>query len=412
MQALRALAVALLLLVAAPVAGCGSDEPRQDDAVVRGGRMAIYSSQPLSGYQAARARDVVDAQRLALREAQGRAGRWRIVHVPLDNADPRTGLWSPALVAANARRAAQDPRAIAYLGEMDAGASAVAIPILNERGLLAISPLDGVPGLTRRAGAGQGEPEKYYPTRRRSFARLVPPDDVQAAALVALMQDEGATRLYLTHDDSLYGRSLARNLEQRARLGGVVVVADRGIAPRAADPRAIAADVARSRADAFIYAGQLQPGVGLLYRSVHAADRRARLLAPTALAQPAFISLLGAAQGSMRVVSPVLPPEVRGPEAQSFARRFRAAYGRAPDPAAAHGYETMAATLQAIRRAGADGNRRRAVGASVLRLRDRSSVLGRYDMDPSGDPSFQTFGAYRIRAGRLAFDRVLDPLGA
>lgn len=408
---MRALQVALALL-ALLVAGCGSEEPRPDDAVVAGERLTIYSSQPLSGYQSQRARDVVDAQRLALGEAGGRVGRWRVVHVALDNADPRTGLWSPALVAANARRAAVDPTTIAYLGEMDAGASAVAIPILNQLGILAVSPLDGVPGLTRRAGAGQGEPEKYYPTRRRSFARLVPPDDVQAAALVAFMQDERVSRLHLTHDDSLYGRSLARNVQRRAQLGGIAVVDDRGIDPQAADPRRLAADVVRLRANGFLHAGQLQPGLGLLYRSVHAADRRARLFAPNALSHPAFLSLLGAAQSRARVVAPMLPAGVRGPAAQAFERRFRAAYGRVPDPAATHGYETMAATLEAIRRAGAEGNRRRAVGAAFLGLRDRSSALGRYDMDGNGDPSFQTFGAYRVRAGRPVFDRVLDPLGA
>jgi hypothetical protein len=42
----------------------------------------------------------------------------------------------------------------------------------------------------------------------------------------------------------------------------------------------------------------------------------------------------------------------------------------------------------------------------------RSSPLGTYSLDRLGDTSIQTYGSYRVRRGRLVFDRVLDPLGA
>lgn len=409
---MRALPVALLL-VALLAGGCGGSKPKADpDDAVRGRRLTIYSSQPLSGYQARRARDVVAAERLALTEAGGRVGRWAITYRALDSADPRTGLWSPALVAANAHRATEDPTTIAYLGELDSGASAVAIPILNDKGILTVSPLDGVAGLTARAGAGPGEPAKYYPTRRRTFARLVASDDVQAAALVAYMQDERVRRLYLTHDDSLYGSSLALIVQRRARAAGIAVLADKGIDPRTLRPGRLAGEVARLRADGFLHAGQLEPGVGLLYQAVHSADRAARLFAPSALADPAFLSVLGSARARTRLVAAALPPRIRGPQGEAFERRFRTAYGRLPDPAAAAGYEAMSALLAALERAGPRAGSRSAVVRAFMGLRNRQSALGRYDMSPNGDPTFRTFGAYRARGGRLVFERVLDPLGA
>ena len=54
-------------------------------------------------------------------------------------------------MSTNAHRAADDPSAIAYLGELDYGASAVSLPITNDAGLLQVSPGDGLTSLTQAA---------------------------------------------------------------------------------------------------------------------------------------------------------------------------------------------------------------------------------------------------------------------
>lgn len=411
MPAPRLIVGLLGALAALASTACGREDPSPD--TVRGDVLTIYSSSPLSGYTGDRARDIVDAQRLALREASGRVGRWRVRYRPLDDSDPRTGQWSPGLVTRNARRAAQDPTTIAYLGELGPGGSAVAIPLLNQLGVLTVSPLDGVAGLTSRRGAsGPGEPQKYYPARRRTFARLVPSDDVQAAALLAYMQDEGVSRLYLTHDESLYGRSLALTLQRTGPARGVTVVASQDLDPRVTDPRPVATGVRSAGADGFMFAGDLRPGLGLLYRSVHDADPRVALFAPSALAGAGLASTLGPAAPRLRVTAPMLPARVlTGPGAEAFQERFRAAYRRSPDPAAVYGYEAMAVALAAIRRVGPKGNRRPAVVDAFFATGQRSSVLGDYAIDRNGDVDTRTYGAYGFRDGRLAFRRVLDPFG-
>jgi branched-chain amino acid transport system substrate-binding protein len=58
-------------------------------------------------------------------------------------------------VAANAKRAADDPTAMAYLGELDYGATAVSLPITNNAGVLQVSPGDGLTSLTERAPAAR-----------------------------------------------------------------------------------------------------------------------------------------------------------------------------------------------------------------------------------------------------------------
>ena len=159
-----ALALAALLVFAAPAAA--------QDAT-------IYSSLPLSGAQAAQSRAIVAGERLALEQAGGRIGGRRIVLRSLNDATKQAGSWTPEKVSQNARRAAQDDTTIGYIGEFNSGGSAVAIPILNEAGVPQISPANTAIGLTRGGpGTFAGEPEKFYPTGKRTYARVVPNDRV------------------------------------------------------------------------------------------------------------------------------------------------------------------------------------------------------------------------------------------
>src|SRR4051794_25678127 len=122
--------------------------------------LVVWSSGPLTGAAAPIARDVRDAERLALEES----GSPGIVLRPLNDATPASGSWDPGKTAENARRAASDAATIAYLGEFNSGATAIALPILNEAGVPEISATSTYVGLTRSHGGQEGEPDKYYPT--------------------------------------------------------------------------------------------------------------------------------------------------------------------------------------------------------------------------------------------------------
>jgi branched-chain amino acid transport system substrate-binding protein len=89
------------------------------------------------------------------------------------------------------------------IGELNSGASAVSIPILNEAGILQVSPANTAVGLTRSEGAEPGEPDKYYPSGKRTYARVVPADHLQAAASAQYMKDNGCTSVYITHDQEV-----------------------------------------------------------------------------------------------------------------------------------------------------------------------------------------------------------------
>jgi branched-chain amino acid transport system substrate-binding protein len=407
----RALRPLVLLLLSAALAGCAGSGGGGGSSV-SGDVLRIYSSQPLTGRQADQAVAIVRGERLALADAGGRVGKRRVELLALDDADRETGTWDPGLVSANARKAAQDDKTIAYLGEMDTGASAVSIPILNETDILEVSPTDTVSGFTREKGASPGEPDKYYPTRDRNFARLVPPDDVQAAALLTLMQDEKATRAFVVSDGKLYGQELGRQVVRGARKKGVDVVKARTVDLDDVDLGKLASEVAASGADAFVYSGDWQAKTAALFQAVAAAAPKIKLFGPGAVADDGFAAQLGPAGPRTFVTAPWLTLKSYPPEARKVAKLYEKRYGSPMPAQALYGYEAMSAVLAAIQRAGKDGNDRGDVIDEMLDTRGRSSVLGTYSLDDNGDTSIKTYGSYRVRDGRLVFVRVLDPLGA
>ena len=71
----------------------------------------------------------------------------------------------------------------------------ISIPILNKAGIAQISPANTAVGLTTdEPGAEQGEPDKYYPTGKRTYARIVPRDTIQGAALATVMKEDGCKK--------------------------------------------------------------------------------------------------------------------------------------------------------------------------------------------------------------------------
>lgn len=407
----RVLRLLALLALPGALAGCAGSGS-SGGGTIDGDTMRIYSSQPLSGRLGDQAQAIVRGERMALADAGGRIGKRRVQLIALDDADRKTGTWDPGLVSANARKAAQDDKTIAYLGEMDTGASAVSIPILNETGILEVSPTDTVAGFTKGKGANPGEPDKYYPTRDRNFARLVPADDVQAAALLALLQDQRTTRAYVAEDGKLYGQSLARQFVRGARAKGIDVVKAKSVNMDDVDIRQLASDVAASGADAFVYSGEWATSAVPLFQAVAQAAPKIKLYGTDAVADEGFAAQLGPAASRTVITAPELAPRAYPASAKDLAQRYRQRYGTPMPVQALYGYEAMSATLAAMKRAGKKANDRGKVIDRMLDGRPRSSVIGTYSINEDGDTSVKGYGSYRVRDGSLVFLRVLDPLGA
>ena len=90
----------------------------------------------------------------------------------------------------------------------------MSIPILNQAGIPQVSPANTYVGLTTNLpGSAPGEPQKYYPTGKRTYLRIVPIDSIQAAADLMAMKEAGCTKVAVANDKEAYGAGLATLLE-------------------------------------------------------------------------------------------------------------------------------------------------------------------------------------------------------
>jgi branched-chain amino acid transport system substrate-binding protein len=165
--------------------------------------------------------------------------------------------------------------------------------------------------------------------------------------------------------------------------------------------------IAARSADAVFYAGASAAAAVTLWHELHAADRALALLGSSALASEAFASLLADVPASTYLTTPLLAADRYPAPAARVLSDYRAKFGGSPGAAALYGYEAMSLVLAAIRDAGSHGNDRKAVIARLLATRDRASVLGRYSIEPDGEPTLSAYGVDRVARGRLVFNRVI-----
>jgi branched-chain amino acid transport system substrate-binding protein len=398
---------AALLLLAVGLAGCGGISAASNTV---GNQLTVYSSLPLQGASAPISQSIVNGEKLALGEAGGQVGQFKISYVSMDDSSPVKGMWDPGATSTDAKTAAQDKSTIAYLGDYNSGASAISLPLVNAADILQISPGSPYVGLTSSTDAGQDEPDRFYPTGVRTFGRLVPGDQVQGAAQVQLMRSLGVHRLFVLGDQNPFEAALAAIVTADARRAGLLVAGNDSVDTTARDFSGEVAKVAAKRPDAVFFAGGSNPGTVKLWQQLYAALPQAKLLGSSAVAVPAFTTQLGPAAGNTFMTTPTLAPRLYPPAAQRFFRAYRQRFGGAATPYALYGYEAMQVALQAIRDAGSHGNDRRAVVQAFFGMRDRDSVLGRYSVDPSGDTTLSDFGVDRVVGGQPVFDRVLHVL--
>ena len=388
------------------LSACGDEK---ESAVQSGSdTLTIYSSLPLQGPDRDRARDMVNAIKLALQDTGGKVGPLNITYVPLDSATPEAGTWTGDKVLDNARKAVRDVNAIAYIGERDSAATALSVPLTNEGHILQVSPSSTYDGLTRTSRR-QGEPDRFYPSGERTFGRVVPADHVQASALVGYMKASGVRSIALLADREIYGGGIADGIEKAAARQDIEVF-DRGrIDASRGDLTGAARKIAETGADAFLFAGTTDTGAARIFTAVGAAKSSMLLFGPAAVADHGFLNRLPAAvQRRMRVTTPTLPTRLLPRSARGFRDRFRTTFGRQPASEALQAYEAASAVLQAIRSAGARGNNRQAVTDAFFAIRNRDSVLGRYSIDRFGDTSLSTYAGNRVRGSQFVLDKVLQ----
>jgi branched-chain amino acid transport system substrate-binding protein len=403
----------LILALGAGVAACGDDDGGGggggggDEG--GGGELTVYSSLPLQGASRPQSEDVIRGIKLALKQRENKAGDFTINYVSLDDATAAAGKWDAAQTKANARKAAQDENTIAYIGEFNSGASANSIPTTNEAGILQVSPSNTALGLTKSGeGAEPGEPDKYYPTGKRTYGRVVPIDTIQGAAQCSFMKEEGVTKVYILDDKEVYGQGVAANTKGACEKQGIEIAGEDSWDGKASNYRALANKIKSSGADAVFTGGIIDNNAPQLYKDLNAALPDAKLFGPDGVATVDFTKEIPAkVQANTFLTAPTVSPDELPPAGQKFYEDYAKEYGEKEDeidPYAVYGYEAMDAVLDSIEKGGDD---RQAVVDAFFAIENKESVLGTYSIDDDGDTTLTTYGAYVAKGGKLVFDHAI-----
>jgi branched-chain amino acid transport system substrate-binding protein len=372
-----------------------------------GNQLTIYSSLPLQGPAGPSSQQIVGGEKLALGEAGGRIGPFKISYLSMDDSNTTTGEWNPGVTATNAKTAAEDTTTIAYLGDYNSGATAVSLPLINASGILQISPASPYVGLTSSLDAGQDEPERFYPSGKRTFGRLQPGDPVEAEAQVQLMGALGVKRLYVLDDEGPFEMPLAELVASDAARAGIALAAHDSLNMIDTDAttsfKSEVEKVAASGAQAVFFAGATGTGTVALWKQLHSADPKLLLLGSSDMVNSTFTTEIGAAGASTFLTTPILPVDRYPPPAARVLAAYRRRFGSEGNAYALYGYEAMSVALEAIRQAGPSGNDRQTVVAKFFATKNRDSVLGRYSMQPNGETTLSRYGADRVQGGRAVF---------
>lgn len=403
----RWLGLAALAAVIPGIAGCGGAPVAASETA--GNQLAVYSSLPLQGEQAAISQQLVGGEKLALSQAGGHVGPFKVSYVSLDDANPTNGQWSPGETAGNAKQAAQDTSTIAYLGDYDSGATAISLANLNNAGILQVSPASPYVGLTSSLDAGQDEPERFYPTGKRTFGRLQPGDPAQAAAQVRLMHMLGVKKTFVLDDQDAFQMPLAAIVAGDAAKAGIAVAAHDSIA---IEPGSVfkgeVEKIVASHAQAVFVAAGGGAGTVALWRELHQADPHLLLLGASGMDDSTFTSQIGSAGSVTYLTTPILPLALYPSSSRRVIADYRRLFGGEASPYVLYGYESMSVVLDSIRRAGSRGNNRSTVISMFMSTHDRSSVIGRYSIEPDGETTLPTYGVQRVVQGQPVFYRAID----
>jgi len=352
----------VVLAALALLVGCGSE----GDSITAGGRVigpnvTVYSSLPDPARGVSR--DLVDAQKLALLQAGGRAGELGVNFVSVDEGPAAAD--APARVAANAAEdVIRDSQVIAVIGGLRSHAARTSIPLFNAAGILHVSPGAGYAGFTEPVAPG--EPDRWYPAGTPTFSRLIGDDLVQAEALLAAARRAGGARV-------------AVEAEAGPEAEGLVAALARA---DAADDRVrLTADPAR--AGAVIYAGTDPESAAGVAAALAGENPAAAIVLPDELTRAGVAERLAPAARRRAVLVSSAPAPGSTAELRAFEAGFEAEFGRRPGRYAAIAWLGMRRVLEAVEAAGPRGSL-------------RSAVIEAYRALPA--PPRQRFTSFRARS--------------
>jgi branched-chain amino acid transport system substrate-binding protein len=399
------LIVALFALVAAGCGGGGGGEAPEAlpssscTAIEYEGEgnpdYIIATDFPMQGSSRTQTEQIVAAVRLELQNREWKAGDHNIGLQVCDDATAQAGKWDSGKCSQNANAYAANDKVIGVIGTFNSGCAAIEIPVLNQAadgGIPMISPANTYPCLTVNlpGGCDKTEPDKYYPSGSRNYARVAPADDYQGAFVAEFAQKQGVKKVYILNDKEAYGLGVATTFRKAAEHLGIEVTGFDAWDPKASSYEALFKKIQGTGADAVFLGGLIDENGAQVIKDKVAVlgpnDGDVKLFAPDGFTTQATIDESGGAAAGMYMSVAGVPIDEFTGTAKDFVHELLAGplSGKAIDPYAVYGGESAKILLDAI--ADSDGSRTDVI-AKMFATEVQDGLLGTYSFNENGDPT-------------------------
>ena len=225
----------------------------------------IASDLPLIGGSRQQTTQMNKAIAYVLDQQNWKAGKYKIAFQACNDASAQLAKWDPTKCSANAHAYAGDSSLVGVIGTFNSGCAAIIIPVLNKApggGLQMISPANTYGCLTEPC-AGD-EPEKYYPSGTRNYARVAPSDPNQGAVDAAFLKSKGVKRVSVLNDKEAYGLGVAKNTEGAVKALGIKVLGFSAFDPKSSNFQALFTKIKNTNPDALFIGGLVDENSGQL----------------------------------------------------------------------------------------------------------------------------------------------------
>jgi branched-chain amino acid transport system substrate-binding protein len=360
----------------------------------------IASDLPLIGGSRTQTVQMNKAMTYALSQRDWKAGKYKIAFQSCNDASAQLAKWDPTKCSANAHAYAGNSSLLGVVGTFNSGCAAIEIPVANKApggGLAMISPANTYGCLTEPCAGN--EPEKYYPSGKRTYARVAPSDPNQGAVQAKLMQQKGVKSVYILNDKEAYGLGVAKNTEGALKAAGIKVVGFSAFDPKSTNFQALFTRVKNTNPEAVFMGGLIDENSGQLINdkvsvlgpntsTPTSAGGGVMLFLPDGYTTDAIFQRSEGgtpnAKGAYFTVAGVGIDKYKG-AALTFIDGFKSQLGGKPvDPYAILGAQAAQVLLDAISRS--DGTRSSVI-EEVYKTKVTDGLIGTFTFNKNGDLS-------------------------
>jgi branched-chain amino acid transport system substrate-binding protein len=373
----------------------------------------IASDLPLQGSGRTQTVQMTEAIKFILKQHDFKAGDHKIGYQSCDDSTAQQGKWASEKCSANANAYAQNKSVIGVIGTFNSGCAEIVIPVLNrapDGPVGMISPANTYVGLTHGgAGTATGEPDKYYPTGKRNYIRIVAADDFQGAADAVLTQQLGLKKVYILNDKEAYGQGVASNYRNAATQLGIGIAGFTAWNGKASSYTGLATKIKQSGADSVFLGGLICENGGKLIKDLRSVlGTGVTIISPDGFTPiSAVVDGAGKAAEGQYVSVAGQPNEALGATGKKFVKDFGATQaGGQVDPYSSYAAQSAEVLLTAIENS--DGTRAD-VAAQLLKTKVSDSILGSFQINENGDTNSNPVTIYVIKGGKQTTYKVITP---